>query len=83
MIESGPATDEPAIKIDNHELSLQEFGAILSHFEGWGMRISFVSEDQLSNPPKPEVRKSPKRLTKKDLAELEAIARYEAGLAKL
>lgn len=64
VIGSGPNTDEPAIEIDNHQLSLEEFGALLSHFEGWGMRIVFVSEDQLCDPPLPEVRKAPKRISK-------------------
>jgi len=75
-------SDEPSLKIDNHELSLQQFGEILSHFEGWGMRISFVSEDQLSDPPVPVLRKAPKRLSKKVLDELEARARYESSIAK-
>lgn len=70
VIGSGPDTDEPAIGIDKHQLSLQEFGALLSHYEGWGMRILFVSEDQLCNPPTPEVRKAPKRISKKELAEI-------------
>jgi hypothetical protein len=57
----------PTIVIDNHRLSLQEFGVMLSHFNGWGMRIAFVSEDQLSKPPNPEVRKAPKRISKREL----------------
>lgn len=50
-------------------------------FKGWGMRISFVSEDQLSFPPTPEVRKAPKPLSKKELDELEVLARYQHDVA--
>jgi antitoxin component of MazEF toxin-antitoxin module len=76
VIGSGPYTNEPTIEIDHHQLSLQEFGTLLSHFEGWGMRILFVSEDQLRNPPAPEVCNAPKRISKKELAEI----RRENGL---
>ena len=48
---------------------------MLSHYEGWGMRIVFVSEDQLCNPPAPEIRKSPKRIPKKVVEELARIAK--------
>ncbi len=74
VIDSNSDTNEPTIEIDNHRLSLQEFGLMLSHFNGWGMRIAFVSEDQLCNPPTPEVRKAPKRISKR---EVEEIARAE------
>lgn len=70
VIDSDSDTNEPTIEIDNHRLSLQEFGALLSHFNGWGMRIAFVSEDQLCNPPTPEVRKAPKRISKRKLDEI-------------
>ena len=78
LIENGPTLDEPLIQIDNHQLSLQAFGALLSHFEGWGMRIAFVSEDQLCNPPMPEIRKAPKRISKKDLEEMTRRASKDA-----
>ena len=70
LVEGGPNHNEPAIQIDGHELSLQEFGTILSHFEGWGMRIAFVSDDELCNPPQPELRKAPQRLSKEALDKL-------------
>jgi len=57
----GAETDgnrQPAIVIDDQELSWQEFGAVISHFEGWGMRIVFVNEDELGNPPLPVVRET-------------------------
>ncbi len=35
-----------SIKIDDYELSLEEFGQLLTMYAGWGMRITFVPEDQ-------------------------------------
>jgi hypothetical protein len=54
--ETDHRSGQPAIVIDDHELSWLEFGHVVSHFEGWGMRIVFVSEDELCNPPLPVVR---------------------------
>lgn len=42
---------EPRILIDDNELSLQEFGELLMVYEGWGMRIVFVPEDELHKIP--------------------------------
>jgi hypothetical protein len=75
IVGSNPELDEPTVCIDSHKLSWVDFGRMVLHFEGWGMRILFVSEDQLSDPPTPELRKAPKRISKK---ELEEIARREA-----
>lgn len=61
---------EPTIQIDNHVLTLREFGKMLAQFNGWGMRVTFLSDDQLCEPPEPEVRKAPKRISKKELEEL-------------
>lgn len=72
--------DEPTIRIDNHELTLQQFGRIIASFQGWGMRIVFVSDDQLCDPPTPQVRKAPKRISKKVLDEL--VAREAARSAR-
>ena len=46
---------EPAFEFDGRELSLREFGAMLLSHEGWGMRIVFVSEDELHKTPKVKV----------------------------
>jgi hypothetical protein len=46
---------EPVIYIDDHALSLQEFGGLLRAYAGWGMRIVFVEEDN-SDPPLSEIR---------------------------
>ena len=61
---------EVAIEIDGRTLSLSEFGKMIQSYEGWGMRIVFCGEDQLSDPPQPELRKGPKRISKKVLDEL-------------
>ena len=42
--------------IDDNELSLQEFGRMLTTYSGWGMRIEFVPEDELHRRPAHEVR---------------------------
>lgn len=44
------------VGIDDHELSLEEFGRMLTTYAGWGMRIEFVPEDQLHRRPALEVR---------------------------
>ncbi|MFO8059710.1 MAG: hypothetical protein R6U70_03510 [Bacillota bacterium] len=54
--------EEVIIRIDDRELSLEEFGRLLATYAGWGMRITFVPEDQtqllhevmLWNPPSGE-----------------------------
>jgi len=49
------AEGEPVIHIDDHELSLREFGGLLRTYAGWGMRIVFVEDDD-ADPPLVEVR---------------------------
>lgn len=39
------------IIIDEHELSLEEFGKMLNTYAGWGMRIVFVPDDELGRIP--------------------------------
>ncbi|MDD3827880.1 MAG: hypothetical protein PHY79_18090 [Anaerolineae bacterium] len=39
------------IIIDEHELSLEEFGGMLNAYAGWGMRIVFVPDDELGRMP--------------------------------
>ncbi len=48
--------DEPIVHIDEHELSWDEFGALLSTHADWGMRIVFVPEDDTHLEPRIEVR---------------------------
>ncbi|MDA2930517.1 hypothetical protein MYX84_11320 [Acidobacteria bacterium AH-259-O06] len=47
---------ETTIWIDDKELSLQEFGKVLSVYAGWGMRIIFVPDDEIHLEPTVEVR---------------------------
>jgi hypothetical protein len=45
-----------AIYVDDRELSLEEFGRMLSTYEGWGMRIEFTPDDEIERRPRLEVR---------------------------
>ena len=47
---------ETVIYIDDRAFDLAEFGGLLRFFTGWGMRITFVPEDQVTEQPKIEVR---------------------------
>ena len=44
------------INIDGRELPLEEFGKLLSTYEGWGMRIEFTPDDATERRPRLEVR---------------------------
>ncbi len=52
--------DDVFVYIDEKELTLKEFGKLLSTYSGWGMRITFVPEDELENEPKIEIREPKK-----------------------
>jgi hypothetical protein len=54
--DSGPE-GEVTIHIDDKELSLAEFGRMLTVHAGWGMRIAFVPEEFISENPKVKIRK--------------------------
>ena len=60
IIDDAGANGEVTIHIDDQELSLAEFGRLLSVHAGWGMRIAFVPEEFITENPKVEIRK-PKR----------------------
>ena len=47
---------EAVIVIDDKELSLREFGRLLTVYAGWGMRIAFVPEELVHEQPKVKVR---------------------------
>jgi hypothetical protein len=47
---------ELVVYVDDQELSLHEFGRLLTTYAGWGMRISFVPEDRVAEQPEVEVR---------------------------
>ena len=65
LIKSGADHTEPTIRIDNTELSLKEFGVLISHFDGWGMRVAFMPEEKLNSPPAPVKRKAAKKISKR------------------
>jgi hypothetical protein len=44
------------IYVDDQELSLAEFGSLLTTYAGWGMRIEFTPEDATDRRPRLEVR---------------------------
>jgi len=56
VIEDGGPDCEATIWIDDHELSLREFGRLLTTHAGWGMRIVFVPDDDLETMHPIEVR---------------------------
>ncbi len=47
VIEDREPDCEATVWIDDHELSLREFGRLLVTHAGWGMRIVFVPDDEL------------------------------------
>ena len=51
VIEDGGPNGEAIIYIDDHELSLEEFGRLLVTHAGWGMRIVFVPDDRIDEEP--------------------------------
>jgi hypothetical protein len=55
LIDDGGPGGEPVIHIDDHELSWEEFGRLLTTHAGWGMRIVFVPADELHETPQIEV----------------------------
>ena len=51
VIEDGGPDYETSIWIDDQELSLREFGRLLSVYNGWGMRNAFVPDDEIEWEP--------------------------------
>ena len=51
LIEDGGPDMETTIIIDDQELSMHEFGQLLSTYTGWGMRLVIVPDDELTIPP--------------------------------
>jgi hypothetical protein len=56
VIEDGGPDGEATIWIDDRELSLREFGRMLTAHAGWGMRIVFVPDDEIENVHPIEIR---------------------------
>jgi hypothetical protein len=57
IIDDGGPNEEVIIHIDDQELSLREFGRLLSVHAGWGMRIAFVPEEFVTENPAVKMRK--------------------------
>jgi hypothetical protein len=51
VIGDGGSEEGPIFYIDDKELTLREFGRLLSTYAGWGMRIIFVPDDRLTEQP--------------------------------
>ena len=47
---------EAVILVDDRGFDMATFGDLLKHFAGWGMRIAFVPEDEVTEEPEIEVR---------------------------
>jgi hypothetical protein len=56
VVHDGALDAEVTIEIDDRELSLREFGRLLSTYAGWGMRLVFVPDDSIHEDPIIEVR---------------------------
>lgn len=55
VVESGH-DGQAVIYIDDHELSIEDFGRLLTTYGGWGMRIVFVPDDRVDEEPEIEIR---------------------------
>jgi hypothetical protein len=44
------------IRVDEQDLRLKQFGKLLTTYEGWGMRIEFVPQEEVHRRPVVEVR---------------------------
>ena len=62
IIGDGGPNGEVVIHIDDQELSLMEFGRLLSVHAGWGMRIAFVPEEFITESPTIKMRKPQRRM---------------------
>jgi hypothetical protein len=47
---------EPVVTIDGREFSWEQFGQMVVTYAGWGMRVIFVPDDELTEDPIIEVR---------------------------
>lgn len=52
---SGDSPEEPFLSIDGRDFTPTEFARMVSTFGGWGMRITFVPDDELHEEPVVEV----------------------------
>lgn len=53
VIENRPeAADDLFVSVDGHDLTLLQFAKMIERYEGWGMRIEIVPNDELHARPK-------------------------------
>jgi hypothetical protein len=52
----GNENHQTTVIIDDKEFSMDEFGKLLSSYEGWGMRIIMVPEDEIHKTPLIEIK---------------------------
>lgn len=55
-IEEDEEDNEVVIYVDERKFRLAEFAALLRYYAGWGMRITFVPEDEVTEQPEIDVR---------------------------
>ena len=63
-VDDGGPDGEVSIHIDDRELSLAEFGQLIKFYAGWGMRVTFVSEERITENPEPVLQR-PKKTRKR------------------
>lgn len=51
----GHEDGEPRLNIDGRIFTLAEIGGLLSRFEGWGLRLTVVPDDEMHEPPEVRV----------------------------
>ena len=56
IVEDGAEDGGATVLIDDKELTMEEFGRLLTTYAGWGMRIEFVPEDDVHRRPRLDVR---------------------------
>lgn len=55
LIRDGPY-GQLLIRVDDQDLQLKQFGKLLTTYEGWGMRIEFVPQEEVHRRPVVKVR---------------------------
>lgn len=55
VVQSDAGNEEPVIDIDGQEFTWHEFGRMLLTWQGWGVRMVMVPDDELEHVPKIEV----------------------------
>jgi len=56
VIDDGGPDRNAVIYIDDHKLSLEEFGRLLTTYADWAVRAVFIPDDQIDDEPEIEVR---------------------------